>query len=158
MTAVVVTGASGFVGKALCAELLAHGHTIRAAVRSASSISDVSGFEAFSIGEVGAATDWSEILDSRFRGNDDKAPVEEAKPVDCVVHCAARAHVMNETETDALTAYRAVNVDGTRRLAEQAVEFGVKRLVYLSSIKVNGERTSTGVGFTSTDFAKPEDP
>ena len=52
--------------------------------------------------------------------------------VDCVIHCAARAHVMHETEADALAAYRSVNVDGSRRLAEQVAAVGVRRLVYLT--------------------------
>jgi len=154
MTVVAVTGASGFVGKALCADLLARGHTVRAAVRSASSISDAAGFEVFAIGEVGAATDWSELLDSRFRGNDDEF-VDEAKPVDCVIHCTARAHVMRETEADALEAYRNVNVAGTRRLAEQAATLGVRRFIFLSSIGVNGIFTHGARRFKHDDVPAP---
>ena len=75
------------------------------------------------VGSIRGKTDWSAALVG----------------IDCGIHCAARAHVMNEAEEDALAAYRAVNVDGTRSLAEQANEAGVRRLVYLSSIKVNGE-------------------
>jgi len=139
---ILVTGTSGFVGQSLCSALLSGGYSIRAAARLADSVPAVDRLEVVTIGDIGSRTDWSTVL----------------KDVDCIVHCAARAHVMLETAADALAAYRAVNVDGTRRLAEQAVESGVKRLVYLSSIKVNGEQTSTGVGFTATDFAKPEDP
>ena len=98
--------------------------------------------EAVAIGEIDNQTDWS----------------TEFVHIDCVIHCAARAHVMNETEADALAAYRAVNVDGTRRLAEQAVEMGVRRLIYLSSIKVNGEQTVPGERFNSFDNVFPEDP
>ena len=75
-----------------------------------------SGVEPVSVGNLDAATDWSSALAG----------------VDCVIHCAARAHVMHETEADALAAYRSVNVDGTRRLAEQAVACGVRRLVCLT--------------------------
>jgi nucleoside-diphosphate-sugar epimerase len=64
-----------------------------------------------------------------------------------VIHCAARPYVTHETESNSMAAYRAVNVAGTRRLVEQLAEFGVKRLVYLSSIKVNGERTALGAPF-----------
>jgi nucleoside-diphosphate-sugar epimerase len=77
------------------------------------------------VGQINGATDWFPAL----------------KDVNCVMHCAARAHVMNETEVDALAAYRAVNVEGTRRLAEQAATAGIKRFVFLSSIKVNCKST-----------------
>lgn len=157
MTAVVVTGASGFVGKALCAELLARGYSVRAAVRSVSSISDAAGLEVFASGEVGAATDWSEILDSRYRGNDDEGSVEEAHPADCVIHCAARAHVMRETEADSLAAYRTVNVAGTQRLAEQAATLGVRRFVFLSSIGVNGVFTNEAHRFECDDVPAPSE-
>lgn len=138
---VAITGATGLVGQALCSTLSPHDFLIRAIVRSTKIQLKPSNFEIAPIGEINGQTDWFNAL----------------KDVDCVVHCAARAHVMDETEAVSLAAYRAVNVDGTRRLAGQAVESGVKRLVYLSSIKVNGEQTSTGVGFTASDFAKPED-
>ena len=76
------------------------------------------------VGEVGAQTDWSAALG-----------------VDCVIHCAARVHVMQETEADAMVAYRSVNVDGSRHLAERTFA-GVRRLVFLSSIGVNGVHTN----------------
>ena len=139
---VAITGATGLVGQALCSALTPHDFLIRATVRSANIDLKSSLFEIASISEINGQTDWFNAL----------------KGVDCIVHCAARAHVMRETEVDALAAYRGVNVYGTRRLAEQAAKMGVSRLIYLSSIKVNGEQTSTGVGFTATDFAKPEDP
>lgn len=128
---VAVTGASGFVGSALCGELNARGFAVRGAVRSLRSSFSASGVEPIAVGNLDAATDWSTALAG----------------VDCVIHCAARAHVMHETEADALGAYRSVNVDGSRRLAEQAVASGVRRLVYLSSIKVNGEQTALGAPF-----------
>lgn len=68
--------------------------------------------------------------------------------VDCVVHCAARVHQMQETEADALKAYRDVNTQGTLNLAKQAVSAGVKRFIFLSSIKVNGEQTKAGSAFS----------
>jgi nucleoside-diphosphate-sugar epimerase len=139
---VAITGASGFVGKALCAELLERGVAVRGALRSFGSIADDYRVEFVAVGEIGAKTDWSHAL------------VE----VDCVIHCAARAHVMHETESDALAAYRSVNVDGTLRLAEQAAAAGVRRLVFLSSIKVNGEQTALGAPFLFSDAPAPEDP
>ena len=151
---VLVTGASGFLGSALCASFRAQGHMVRAAVRCPDSMSSADGLDVVAVGELGAQTDWSAALPG----------------VDCVIHCAARAHVMHETEADALAAYRAVNVEGTRRLAEQATAAGVRRLVYLSSIKVNGESTDGlprpfgalnndgSPCFARDDEASPEDP
>jgi nucleoside-diphosphate-sugar epimerase len=139
---VLVTGASGFVGQALCSSLLAQGHVVSAAVRSLGSIPSADGVNVIAVGDLGAQTDWLAALAG----------------VDCIIHCAARAHVMHETEADALAAYRAANVAGTQRLAEQAAALGVRRLVFLSSIKVNGERTALGAPFLFSDAPAPEDP
>lgn len=97
--------------------------------------------ESVAVGNLNASTDWSSALVG----------------VDCVIHCAARAHLMCDTEGDALAAYRAANVDGSRRLAEQAATAGARRLVYLSSIKVNGEQTALGAPFLFSDKPAPED-
>jgi len=153
MTNVLVTGANGFVGRALCAALVERGMAVRGVVRTLNSVGDDSRGDFVAVGEIDAETDWSSTL----------------ADVDCVIHCAARAHVMHETEADALVAYRSVNVDGSRHLAEQAAAFGVRRLVYLSSIKVNGESTyglppgpalrdGDRAGFTHINPPAPEDP
>jgi len=92
------------------------------------------------VGDIGPDTDWRAALSD----------------VDCVVHLAARTHVLQETAVDALAAYRHINVDGTRRLAEQAAAAGVRRFVFLSSIKVNGE-ANVEHAFTETDAPAPED-
>jgi nucleoside-diphosphate-sugar epimerase len=139
---VCVTGASGFIGRALCSTLLARGHSVRAVARSAVSMPTVAGLDVIELGEVDAQSDWSLALAG----------------VDCVIHCAARAHVMRETESDSLATYRLVNSDGSRRLAEQATATGVRRMVYLSSIKVNGEQTEPGAPFLFSDAPDPEDP
>lgn len=139
---VAVTGASGFVGTALCCELHARGFAVRGTVRSLHSSFSASGAEPVAVGNLDSTTDWSSALAG----------------LDCVIHCAARAHVMHETEADALAAYRSVNVDGSRRLAEQAAAARVRRLVYLSSIKVNGEQTALGAPFLFSDVPAPEDP
>ncbi|MDC3409995.1 SDR family oxidoreductase [Alphaproteobacteria bacterium] len=138
----LVTGASGFIGQSLCSNLLAQDHEVRAAVRFADSIPSVKGFDVVEVGEVGAQTDWSSALAG----------------VDCVFHCAARAHVIHETDVDSLAAYRAVNVEGTLRLAEQAAALNVQRFVFLSSVKVNGEQTKLGAPFLLSDVPAPEDP
>jgi nucleoside-diphosphate-sugar epimerase len=77
--------------------------------------------------------------------------------INAVVHLAARVHVMQDTEADPLKAFRAVNVDGTLNLARQASAAGVKRFVFISSVKVNGERTPSGRAFTETDAPNPQD-
>lgn len=77
--------------------------------------------------------------------------------VDCIIHCAARAHIMQDEVAEPLTEYRLVNVQGTLNLARCAVAAGVKRFIYISSIKVNGESTSVKTPFYATDTVKPED-
>jgi len=140
-TNVLVTGATGFVGSAVVACLAtADAFCARAAVRRATSLP--AGAESTLVGDLSAATDWEDAL----RG------------VDAVVHTAARAHVMNETAADPLAEFRRVNVEGTLHLARQAAEAGVRRFVFISSIKVNGEGTSTGHPYRADDPPAPADP
>jgi len=143
MALVVVTGASGFVGSSLSTSLADVGSRVRSAVRAGTpaELPGCSGVERAILGDISASTGWSSVLTN----------------VDCVIHCAARAHLMHETAHDALAAYRAMNVEGSRRLAEQAAAVGVRRLVYLSSIKVNGEQTSPVAPFSHSDRPAPED-
>ncbi|MBK9161535.1 MAG: SDR family oxidoreductase [Nitrosomonadales bacterium] len=141
MTTFLVTGASGFVGQALCAELLFRGHSVCGAVRSRmSSIS--SAVPVAVVGEIGADTDWTVALDG----------------VEVVIHLAARVHVMRENAMDPLAEFRRINVAGTEHLARCAAASGVKRMVYVSSIKVNGEQTSSGQQFSETDMPAAQDP
>lgn len=134
----LITGANGFVGKQLCAELPRRGHAVCAAVRAvALSIEDV---EISVVGSIDGGTDWSAALVGK----------------DVVIHLAARVHVMQDDSADPLAEYRKVNVAGTENLARQAARAGVKRLVYVSSIKVNGEETF-GV-FSEADAPYPQDP
>jgi nucleoside-diphosphate-sugar epimerase len=116
---VLVTGASGFVGRALCAHLREHGLSVRGALRRP----DPAAADAVAVGDIGPDTDWRAALDG----------------VDAVAHLAARVHRLRDTAGDPLAQYREVNVEGTRRLAQAARDAGVRRLVLLSSIKVNGE-------------------
>ena len=92
--------------------------------------------------ELGPHADWSEAVRNQ----------------DVVVHAAARAHVMKESVNDPLTEYRRVNVDGTLQLARQAAEAGVRRFVFISSIKVNGESSPAGRPFTANDIPDPAGP
>ncbi|HYG89108.1 MAG TPA: NAD-dependent epimerase/dehydratase family protein [Azospirillum sp.] len=116
MTRILVTGATGFVGRTLVPLLLSRGFTVRAAVRRNA---EVAGAETVAVGDIGPDTDWSVALNG----------------VDAVAHLAARVHVMQDTASDPLAEFRHVNTEGTRRLAEAAAERGVRRFVYLSSIK-----------------------
>lgn len=136
----LVTGANGFVGKALCAELARRDFDVRAAVRSVS-ISAENGVKV-AVGEIDALTDWRTALAG----------------VDAVIHLAARVHVMKDDSADPLAEFRKINVAGTENLARQAVAAGVKRLVYVSSIKVNGEATDGVRKFSESDAPDPQDP
>lgn len=100
-----------------------------------------------------------------FSGNQYQASLENLSicveafcDVEVIIHCAARAHIMKDESIDPLTEYRRVNVDGTLNLARQAAHAGVKRFVFLSSIKVNGEKTVGGRKFCADDLHAPEDP
>jgi nucleoside-diphosphate-sugar epimerase len=136
----LVTGANGFVGSALCARLRKDGVSVRGAVRTLKSQPD--GGEEVAIGGLFSKTDWTSALRS----------------VRQVVHLASRVHVMDEKSLDPLSEFRRVNVAGTANFARQAATAGVKRFVYLSSIKVNGEFTPTGQPFIADDVPTPEDP
>ena len=137
---VLVTGANGFVGEALCGELQARGFAIRAAVRSGSL--QVENAEMAAVGAIDGETDWNEALSD----------------VEVVIHLAARVHVMHDDAVDPLEAFRKVNVAGTEHLARSAAVNGIKRLVYVSSIKVNGETTYDGEKFTETQAPSLQDP
>ena len=137
---VLVTGSGGFVGKHLVPALKQAGHQVIEAVRAEHEGSNTPDTKIIPIGHIGPNTNWRDALTS----------------IDAVVHLAGRAHVMDETEADPEAAYKNINVDGTRRLAEQAVKSGVKRLIFLSSIKVNGEATDYKP-FRPADMPDPQD-
>lgn len=131
-----MTGAGGFLGSSLCLSLERHGFDFVRAVRSASV-----GANAVAVGDIGPDTDWASALQACH----------------VVVHLAARVHVMHDVVADPLAAFRQVNTAGSIHLARQAAQAGVRRFVYVSSIKVNGEATS-GRLFTEADPANPQDP
>jgi len=140
MNTVMLTGSTGFVGSALLAELkrLPDFRVVSAVRSDVSPASD----DVVVVGNIDDTTDYSSALNG----------------VDVVVHSAARAHIMRDEVADPLAEFREVNVEGTLNLAKQAVAAGVKRFVYISSIKVNGESTTGLKAFTEADAAKPEDP
>ena len=141
ITRVLVTGANGFVGTALCERLVKQGIEVRAAVRTGSTASSCSpGVQTVEVGDIHDGTDWMVALTG----------------VTHVVHLAARVHVMREVARDPLADFRAVNTAGSENLARQAAASGVQRFVYVSTIKVNGERTSNRV-FRADDNPQPQD-
>ena len=131
----LVTGASGFVGSAVMAALKINEIPVRGVVR------ETARSDCLAIGNISADTDWSLALGG----------------VDTVIHTAARVHLMNDSSIDPLGEFRRVNVAGSLNLARQAIAAGVRRFVYLSSIKVNGEGTLPGKPYTADDEPQPED-
>jgi UDP-glucose 4-epimerase len=131
----LVTGASGFVGSHLMEEMTRRGLPVRGVTRgTAPGLTTIPSY--------GPEMDWSNCLEG----------------VDTVVHLAARVHVMRETASDPLSLFREANVTATINLARQAAAAGVCRFVFVSSIKVNGERTEPGKPFTADDPPNPQDP
>ena len=135
----LLTGASGFVGRNLLdklADVDLH-VTSRCKVDSFSDVQNVNFFQC----EIDADTNYTDVLKNR----------------DVIIHCAARAHIMNDEALEPLVEYRKVNTAGTINLARQAVNFGIKRFIFISSIKVNGESTELGKPFKSSDKRAPAD-
>lgn len=141
MTNVLITGANGFIGKALCLELLSRDIDVVAVVRSLSTTGLPDAVRQVVVADINAGTDWTEVLPG----------------IDIVIHLAARVHVMQDTAADPLAEFRKVNVAGTANLAAQASRVGVKRFIFISSVKVNGEQTSPGKPYTAEDEAAPAD-
>ena len=143
---VLVTGANGFVGKSLRAELLKRGSAVTAALRNPDAL--LEDVDTVPVGNIDEKTDWTDALHPQGGGRD----------VEVVIHLAARVHVMKETSVDPLTDYLKVNLYGTANLAYQAARAGVKRLVYVSSVKVNGECATEAQPYVETDPPDPQDP
>lgn len=139
MNTVLITGATGFVGRALSTKMMEGPWRLRGAVRTSGQADRLpSGMEAVSVGSIGPATDWSTALNG----------------VNMVIHLAA-AVAKAGAEADQGDTFHNVNVLGTQRLAEAAADSGVRRLVYLSSIEVNGT-ASNGKPFTEDDEPNPQ--
>jgi len=132
---VAVTGATGFVGRSIIATLRMKGYSVREITRNRPGLSSVA------VGEIGPNTDWSRALAG----------------VSCVIHAAARVHITHDNSVNPLELYRIINVKGTTRLANQALLAGVRRIVFVSSVKVNGERTKLGAPFDAEGMPSPED-
>jgi nucleoside-diphosphate-sugar epimerase len=140
---ILVTGANGFVGLPLSRHLITAGHQVVGSIRSHVALATVNPhIQLKVIGDIDEITDWCDCL----RG------------IECVVHLANRAHVMDEQSSNPLALYRKVNTEGTLNLARQASAAGVKRFIFVSSIKVNGESTLPGQALTPKDQHIPVDP
>lgn len=135
MSRILVTGGNGFIGSALCNTLMYRQLPFVSSVRKKTSPRQCE------TGDLNGSTDWTDALSD----------------CDAVIHLAARVHVMNDTADDPLRAYREVNVDATVNLANQAADHGVRRFVFVSSIKVNGEATFD-IPFSANDKPHPIDP
>ena len=138
---VLITGASGFVGKSLACKLSTMTRPYRCAVRDTAVSSD-SETKRVSVGDINATTDWQLALNN----------------IKVVIHLAARAHIMCDSSTDPLTEYKKINTDGALNLARQAAKAGVKRFIFISTIKVNGETSSGSSAFTEKSKPFPRDP
>jgi UDP-N-acetyl-alpha-D-quinovosamine dehydrogenase len=138
---ILVTGSTGFVGQAVVDGLLNAAYDIRACSRQYDAISR-SGIHSFQTGDLSENIDWHQALQN----------------VNVVIHLAARVHMMSDSVIEPLTEFRKINTIATLNLARQAAEGGVKRFVFLSSIKVNGEETNSESKFKPDDDFIPTDP
>ncbi len=137
---ILVTGANGFVGKSLVKRLLTTNNQVIASVRKLPRLQQDCEYR---------------LTDSLEKNTDLSSTL---KDIDVVIHAAARVHVMDDKSADPLTEFRKVNVEGTLNLARQAIEAGVKRFIFISSIKVNGEGTELGHPYTADSQPNPTDP
>lgn len=141
MNKVLLTGATGFVGKALLAELLQNNFEVIVSVRN-NPISSSLKVKTIKTGNLLGSTDWSPAL----------------QDIDIVIHLAARVHIMQDSSTNPLAEFRKTNVDGTLNLARQAEKSGVSRFIFISSIKANGQSSFSHSVLKPDDTTAPTDP
>ena len=140
---ILITGASGFVGTGLVQNFLTKSSfsNLRLALRK-KGVSRYDQCEICFVGDINPSTNWQEAL----------------QDVEVVIHLAARVHVMDDTSANSLEEYREANTFATIHLAEESAKAGVKRFIYLSSIKVNGEATKPGESYSEGSIPNPQDP
>jgi len=154
---VAVTGATGFVGRSLVKELALRNYPVIALVRNISgSLSQE--IEQRVMGDISELT-----LDSRekFNVNSNNISIKKGRLLDdvnVVIHCSGRAHIMKDVADNPLAEFRRVNVEGTLKIAHLAAKMGIKQFIFISSIKVNGEITSSNFSFNENDKCMPRDP
>ena len=135
---ILITGANGFIGRNLCVFLKEKGYFVRGSVRN--DAYDIHGADEYiQAGDIDESTDWREALAG----------------IDTVIHLAARVHIMNDSAADPVEAFRKVNVLGTERLARMAAKAGIKRFIFISSVKVNGEGALRA--YVEKDIPDPRD-
>lgn len=141
---ILITGASGFIGAHLTRYLASIDHELLVMTRSKDAISSIVAgkVKCKQVGDISALSNWGPYL----------------KDMDAVIHLANRAHVMHESDANPLALYRSINTDGTLQLARQAAAAGVKRFIFISSVKVNGESTLPGQKFSPVSENIPTDP
>jgi nucleoside-diphosphate-sugar epimerase len=135
---VTVTGSTGFVGRRLVEKLKEDSHQVVEAVRVKHADSSVDSFE---VGDLSPSQDWAEAL----------------RDSDVVVHLAARVHMVKENSQEAYELYHLTNTEATLNLVKQSIVAGVKRFIFISTVKVNGEQTTPMHPFTEKMVASPED-
>ena len=140
MAKVLVTGATGFVGREVCRQVREMGHTLTGTTRNTGLRRGPEDIPLYVTPDFSAEMDWSHAVAG----------------ADVVIHLAARVHQIDDQASDPLSEYRRVNVEGTKSLATAAVAAGVKRLIFLSSIKANGEKTD-GAAYSEEDAPAPVD-
>ncbi len=140
---ILLTGASGFIGKSIYNKTYLKNYFIRCIWRELNfqPPTTSSKLEHLAIGTINEKTNWTEFL------ND----------IDCIIHCAAKAHVLNNSQSNSIESYRNINVEATKNLALQASKSGVKRLIFLSSIGVNGNFTKDNNAFDINHSPQPVD-
>lgn len=132
----LITGINGWIGSALAAKARSLGYSVRGTARHSMDMQTIT------TGDIGSHTDWHRALDGSH----------------VVLHLAARVHVMQEHTANPLAAFREINTAGTLNLARQAAATGVKRFIFVSSVKVHGEYTLPGQAFRADDRLDPHDP
>ena len=139
MKKILVTGASGFIGKSICKTLSKSDISVIGLVRSFNSSLKNVDIEYQSVGDINYKTEWKDILAGK----------------DCIIHCAAKAHILKKSKVHTLKSFLSINSESTKNLAEQAAEVGVRRLIFLSSIGVNGLNSHNRNPFLHYDKPNP---
>jgi len=140
MSKILITGATGFIGTPLINVLRNHGHILSGTTRKNGVMSGPNGIPLHRVPEINGNTDWSNIISG----------------AEVIIHLAARVHVMKDRSRNPMEEFRRVNTQGTKALALQAAKAGVKRFIFLSSVKVVGE-TSPLNGFKESEATSPPD-
>lgn len=146
---IFVTGSNGFIGQAICSKIQNNGLKLRCSSR-------LKNFNTFLKGNYDESDHINNIESVLINNIDSKTNwLEHLSGVDCIIHCAGKAHLTGNSLNKAIENYKEVNVLGTKNLAEQAAKVGVKRLIFLSSIGVNGIYTNEKQQFTNRDAPAP---